>query len=302
VRLFRRLLLVLVLLLGIGAVWIYDRVRSLDTGRITPDVHVIYGLGSNVGVLRTDAGAIVVDTMAFRLQGERVREIAEHLAGGPVQAVINTHYHLDHTHGNPGFAPGTTILSTARTREHLLQRDAAYWSGAAGKTLPNVTFGDSHELRVGHKRVETFYLGRGHTDGDLVVLFVEDRVLHTGDLCFNGRYPNIDLEAGGSVQEWGDTLQRVLELDFDRVIPGHGPATDRAGLLRFQRFIQDLAAVAREAARNGQALDAFQRSAPLRADEGFEEMVIPFVMRLDRAFVLKRAWEEATGKVSADGR
>ena len=69
-----------------------------------------------------------------------------------------------------------------------------------------------------------------------------------GDLLFNGRYPSVDLEAGGSVEAWIATLDRALALDFDRVIPGHGPVTDRAGLLEFQRFIAELAEFASESA------------------------------------------------------
>jgi glyoxylase-like metal-dependent hydrolase (beta-lactamase superfamily II) len=302
VRIVARVLLVLVVVAAIGAIWLYGRVRGVETEVVAGDVSVIYGLGSNVGVLGTDAGAVVVDTMAFRMQGQRIREVAERIGGGPVQAILNTHYHLDHTHGNPGFAPGTTVVSTLRTKEHLVARDADYWTGGAEQTLPNVTFGESHELTVGGKTIRSFHVGRGHTDGDSVVLFVEDRVLHTGDLVFNGRYPNIDLEAGGSVREWSDTLGRVLELDFDKVIPGHGPQTDRAGVERFQRFVAELARLAQEAAAKGEGLETFQRSAPLRADQGFEAMRIPFVMNLDRAFVLKRAWEEATGAVKPDGR
>ena len=74
--------------------------------KVTDDVHMISGLGSNVGVLRTRDGALVVDTMTFAMQGRAIREHAEKLAG-PVQVLVNTHYHLDHTHGNPAFAPGT---------------------------------------------------------------------------------------------------------------------------------------------------------------------------------------------------
>ena len=87
------------------------------------------------------------------------------------------------------------------------------------------------------------------------MLFVEDRVLHTGDLFFNRRYPNIDLEAGGSVQQWAETLDRVLALGFDKVIPGHGPVTDRTGLLEFQRFIAELAEFASESAAAGKSLE-----------------------------------------------
>lgn len=297
-RILGRVLLVLALVCGVGAIWVYERVRGLEVEPVTSDVHMISGLGSNVGVLRTADGAVVVDTMTFRMQGQRVREIAERVGGGPVQAVINTHYHPDHTHGNPGFAPGTKVVATARTREHLLARDAEYWRGAAVETLPSVTFTGEHELRIGGKTIRSYHVGRGHTDGDLVVLFVEDRVLHTGDLVFNGRYPNIDLEAGGTVQGWGETLDRVLHLDFDRVIPGHGPVTDRAGVERFQRFVRELASVASDAAAKGQDLDEFVRNAPLRADEGFEAISVPFVLQLDRPFVLRRAFEEATRTVT----
>jgi glyoxylase-like metal-dependent hydrolase (beta-lactamase superfamily II) len=130
-----------------------------------------------------------------------------------------------------------------------------------------------------------------------VVLFVEDKVVHTGDLFFNGRYPNIDLEAGGSVREWVAAIDRVLELDFERVIPGHGPVTDREGLRGFQTFMRQLAEVGAEAARNNWSLDETEREGKLDADAGYEVMSIPFVIKMDRAFVVRRAWEEATGKV-----
>ena len=138
-------------------------------------------------VLRSERGAVVVDTMTFRMQGERIREAAEELAGGPVQTVINTHYHSDHTHGNPGFAPGSHVVATARTLEHLRTFDAGSWQGESAGTLPNDTFHDLHEMSLGDKTVRSYHLGRGHTDGDLVTLLVEDRVLVMGDQLFQGR-------------------------------------------------------------------------------------------------------------------
>jgi hypothetical protein len=79
------------------------------------------------------------------------------------------------------------------------------------------------------------------------------------------------------------------------VIPGHGPVTDRAGLVAFQKFMRQLALVGEEAARSGRSLAETQAHAALDADAGFAVMAIPFVMRLDRDFVVKRSWEEATG-------
>ncbi len=294
-RLWVRGAMIVAVLAALGAVWFYQQITDLEVTEVGPFVHAIHGLGSNVGVLRTDAGAVVVDTMTFRTQGAQIRELAEELGGGPVQAIINTHYHLDHTHGNPAFPSGIRVVATERTRAYLDAVDADYWSGAAAGTLPNETFANQHEITIADKTLRLVHPGRGHTDGDLVVLFVEDRVLHTGDLFFNGRYPNIDLEAGGSVREWVATIDRVLELDFDRVIPGHGPVTDREGLRQFQTFMRQLANAGDEALRKGWSLEQTRTEATLDADEGYEVMAIPFVMRLDRDFVLKRAWEEVSG-------
>jgi glyoxylase-like metal-dependent hydrolase (beta-lactamase superfamily II) len=287
----------LVLAAGIGALTVYDRVTSLEYERVAGDVHVIFGLGGNVGVLATESGAVVVDTMTFVTQGRRIRDLAEHLGGGPTQAIVNTHYHTYHTHGNPGFPLGTKVVATQRTRDYLFAFDPDSWTGEAESNAPNVTFDESLDLEIGGKTVRLLYLGRGHTAGDLVVLFVEDRVLHLGDLYFNGRYPNIDLEAGGSVAEWSRTLDRAMELDFDLVIPGHGPVTDRDGVRAFQRFLDELWTKASARARAGDSLEAAVKSVELREDEGYETMEIPFVLRLDRDFVVRRAWQEASGAV-----
>ncbi len=288
---------VLVALAGSLAVYLYNRITLLDHETVTDSVHVIYGVGGNVAVLRTQRGAVIVDTMTFPLQGRRIRELAERLGGGPTQAVVNTHYHADHTHGNPAWPAGTRIVATKRTRVYLERFDPTFWEDSAEGSAPNDLFTDRHELRIGDKTIRSFYLGRGHTGGDLVVLFVEDRVLHTGDLLFHRRYPNIDLEAGGSVQQWAETLERVLALDFEKVIPGHGPVTDRAGVLEFQRFIAEVAEFARVSAAAGKSLEETLSAANLEHDEAFEEMVFLYFYRYDRDFVIRRAWEEASGIV-----
>ena len=287
----------LVVAAGLGALIVYDRVTALDYQRVKGDVHVIFGMGGNVGVLATESGAVVVDTMTFVSQGRRIRDLAENLGGGPTQAVVNTHYHLDHTHGNPAFPLGTKVVATQRTRDYLFAFDPESWTGEAESNAPNVTFDESLDLEIGGKTIRLLHLGRGHTDGDLVVLFVEDRVLHLGDLFFNGRYPNIDLEAGGSVAEWSRTLDRAMELDFDLVIPGHGPVTDREGVRAFQRFLDELWTKASARARAGDSLEEAVASVELREDEGYETMEIPFILDLDRDFVVGRAWQEASGAV-----
>jgi glyoxylase-like metal-dependent hydrolase (beta-lactamase superfamily II) len=297
----RALLVLLILAAGV-AIYGYQRVATIRSERISDDVAVLFGAGGNVGVLRTDRGSVIVDTMTFRMQGERIREEAERLTGREVGVIVNTHYHRDHAHGNPGFPAGTRIVSTLRTRELLEAFDAEYWKGDAAGTLPTETFDTSYEIKLGNKTVQASHLGRGHTSGDLVVLFVEDRVIHVGDLLFNQRYPRIDLEAGGSIEQWIGTLDRVLAMDgYDRVIPGHGAVTDREGIRQFQSFLKELWQQVGVAVRENKSLDETLRSVQLTQDAGYEAIAVPLVMRRDRNSVVTSAWQEASGAIVPRG-
>ena len=139
-KMIRRAVVVAVLAIAVALIFGYRRATDLEVVQLTDDVHVIYGMGGNVAVLSTDRGALVVDTMTFRAQGARILELAEQLSGGPVQGIVNTHYHMDHTHGNPAFPPGTRVVATDRTLAYLKKLDANYWKGDAAGTLPNETF------------------------------------------------------------------------------------------------------------------------------------------------------------------
>ncbi len=112
----------------------------------------------------------------------------------------------------------------------------------AGKQpgLPQITFADEAQVFIGGKEVSAHHLGRGHTNGDAVILFPTERVLHTGDLFVNGSAPFIDYSAKGSIVEWDKTLDRVLQLDFDIVIPGHGPVAKKADLMKWRDSIAEL--------------------------------------------------------------
>ena len=291
----RRALLALVAIAVVLAAWVWYRVGRLDVQQVSDDLYVLTGVGGNVGVLVTDAGVVVVDTMALVRQGDAILARIRTLTAAPVVAILNTHYHLDHTHGNPAFAPGTRVVATANTLRHLRTRDQEFWHDPPARDLlPNETFEGAHELRLGGKTVRSFARGRGHTDGDLVVLFVEDRVLHAGDLIFNGHYPGIDLEAGGSAREWPATMERVLALDFDKVIPGHGPVTNREGFRAFQRFMRSLWEQTTAVADRGGSLDDALREVDL---EPFGLRRLWYAPQLGPSLVIRRAWEEAAGTV-----
>jgi cyclase len=224
--------------------------------------------------------------MTLPLQGNRIREIATELTDAEPVMIINTHYHLDHTHGNPAFAPGTRVLSTERTLSHLQALDTDFWTGDAAQLLPNETFSDRRRIVVGSKTIDLMHVGRGHTDGDLVVLLPDENAVHMGDLHFNRHYPNIDLEAGGSVRDWPMTLERVLEFEFEIVSPGHGATTDRDGIRQFQSFMAQLSQIGSDAAAQGTSLADTLQTDRLTAEEGYEPISFVVSLGLDRHFVL----------------
>ncbi len=280
------------------ASYVFVSIRSLDVEQISDDLYVLYGLGGNVAVLDTDEGTVIVDTMTLAYQGGQIKAKAEALTGKPVIAIINSHYHLDHTHGNPAFEAGTRVISTERTLHHLKETDLAYFEGEASKLLPNETFTENHRLTFGNKSLTLVSPGRGHTDGDLVVIFEEDKVVHMGDLLFNHHYPNIDLEAGGTVRGWPATLDAVLKLPFDKVIPGHGAVTDRAGILKFKAFMQQLSDIGEASVKEGISLEETIKTPLFTEDAGYEEIKLIIPIGLTREFVLQRAWEEANDAVT----
>jgi len=109
----------------------------------------------------------------------------------------------------------------------------------SGAALPVVTFNDEMTLHINGETVRTFHVAHAHTDGDSVVQFVNANVIHTGDLFFNGFYPFIDVQHGGSLRGMIDGVDRILALanDDTRIIPGHGPLGSRADLIAYRDML-----------------------------------------------------------------
>jgi cyclase len=117
-----------------------------------------------------------------------------------------------------------------------------------------VTFTQEAVVFLGGKEVRSRYFGRGHTNGDAFVYFPALRTLHTGDMMA-GTSPLIDYPGGGSLAEWTQTLDAVMQLDFDTVIPGHGPVTNKAGLKTYRDNVEKLRNRARQVIRGGGSQD-----------------------------------------------
>ncbi len=177
--------------------------------------------GGNVAVRVTDDGVIIVDNKfpySFDFITEQVRKITDQ----PIKYVLNTHHHDDHSGSNADFLPTAEVIAHKNARANIVRNNQP--------GPPRVIFADETAVFLGGAEVQMFHFGRGHTNGDAVAYFPNLRTVHTGDLIVFGQRldgstlsPFWDFGNGGSVLEWPATLTGLLALDFDTVIPGHGP-------------------------------------------------------------------------------
>ncbi len=243
--------------LGLAGLWlVWSQAQQpppapLTMEKVSANLYVIIGDGGNVAVMPTNEGVLVVDDK-FARDAPQIMEKIKSISDKPVKYVLNTHQHGDHTGGNDD-------MMTAQHAQILIHRNARD-NMVAGKMpgLPQIAFADEAQVFMDGKEVIAHHYGRGHTNGDSVILFPSERVLHTGDLFVNGSAPFIDYSAHGSIVEWDQTVDKVLKLDFDTVIPGHGPVAKKADLMKWRTTIATLRTRAKTACAGG-AADAGKR-------------------------------------------
>jgi len=152
------------------------------------------------------------------------------ISSQPIRYVLNTHHHDDHAGGNAQMA-----AAGAQLIQHRGAREATLKLNQPGPAP--VTYGDDISVTLGGKEVRARHFGRGHTGGDAVIYFPAYRTIHTGDLFLtNGAVslPYMDFAYGGSAVEWPGTLDKMLATEFSVAIPGHGPVSDRAGIVKWR--------------------------------------------------------------------
>ncbi len=207
-----------------------DKPAALDTIKIKDDLFVIHNdfVPGNTTVLVTNQGVVLVDDK-FEIDHDGIMAQLKKITNQPVKYVINTHYHADHSGGNAKLqALNAQVITSQQARDKMVE---VKQSGQANVTLEN-----SVRLFLGGKRIEVYRFGRAHTDGDIVVLFPDHRVLSAGDMfTFGDATPQlIDYAGGGSARDWTGTLDGALKLDFDQVVPGHGLVTTKQEMRKFR--------------------------------------------------------------------
>ena len=212
--------------------------RESRIQKVTGDLYMIAGEGGNVAAYVTSEGVVLVDDMYARNYADivtRVRTITDQ----PIRYVLNTHQHDDHAGGNVGaLAAGVEVIGHQNVRANMSRLNQP--------GLPRVTFTDEASVFLGGKEVRSYYFGRGHTNGDAIIYFPTERVIHAGDLFLArakgapGLHLYFDFANGGSAVEWTRTLDRAMKLDFETVIPGHGAVSTRSDLATWRSDIESL--------------------------------------------------------------
>lgn len=197
--------------------------------------------GGNIGVSVGEDGVILVDDQ-YAPQVPGILAAIRTISDAPLRFVLNTHWHGDHTGGNESMSgAGALIIAHDNVRRRLAAgmslRDIP---PAPSGALPVVTFDGSVTLHFNGMEIHAFHVPPAHTDGDSIVHFRDRDVIHAGDLYFNGLYPFIDTQSGGSMPGVIVAVERMLELcgPDTIVIPGHGPLSDCAGLRTYGGMLE----------------------------------------------------------------
>jgi len=217
-------------------------------------------LDLNVGAIVCEDGLLIIDTRAHHRQARELVEDLKAVSSLPVRWIINTHHHWDHTFGNGEFHE-VDIWGHERCKTNLADHGAAMLArvrkmspGQAADfdevliVPPNKTVGDAADVEFDGRLIEMRYLGRGHTDNDLVITIPDAGVVFAGDLIENGAPPSF---GDAFPLEWPETVEALADLVTDAVVPGHGPPTDRAFVDAQQADLVAVAKLARQRHADG---------------------------------------------------
>lgn len=264
----RGLLVTLMLLGGAAfaatAVWgqqqDFSKVQIKAT-KVSGNIYMLEGAGGNIGASIGEDGIVIVDDQYAPL-AEKIQASLKSLGitDKPVRFVINTHYHGDHTGGNAPFSnAGSTVIAQDNVRKRMATGGIA-GNGPGGSihrenqpaekaALPIITFEHEVTVHLNGEDIRALHFPAGHTDGDSIIFFSKDNVVHMGDDFVRYGFPFIDVNSGGSVQGMIAAMEKATaQLPADvKVIPGHGQLSTLDDVREFTKMLKETSAVVQKA-------------------------------------------------------
>ena len=245
---------------------------AIEPTPVAGSIHMLKGRGGNLGLCVGADGSFLVDDQYAPLT-DKIRAAITKIHPGPLRFVLNTHWHGDHTGGNENLGKAGVLVvahDNVRVRMSTEQFNAVFADTTPASppgALPVVTFSDAVTLHLNGEEIHAFHVAPAHTDGDAIVHFRRANVIHAGDIYFNGMYPFIDIDSGGSIRGVVAAVDRILALADaqTRIIPGHGALSSRTELESYRAMLAGVIEAIAPAVERGDTLEQVVASSPTAA-------------------------------------
>ncbi len=244
---------------------------QIKVTKVSGNIYMLEGAGGNIAASVGEDGIVIVDDQ-FAPLADKIQAALKELkiTDKPVRFVINTHYHGDHTGGNVPFnKAGSTLIAQDNVRKRLETGGTAGNGGSikmdvkpAEKTaLPIITFEHDVTVHLNGEDIRALHFPSGHTDGDSIIFFPKNNVVHMGDDFVRYGFPFIDVASGGSVQGMIDAMEKTTaQLPADvKVIPGHGALSNLDDVRAFTKMLKETSAVVQKALNDHKTLDQMKQ-------------------------------------------
>lgn len=254
---------------------------QIKVSKVSGNIYMLEGAGGNIAASVGEDGIVIVDDQ-FAPLADKIQAALKDLGvtTKPVRFVINTHYHGDHTGGNEPFNnAGATLIAHQNVRKRLETGGTAGNGGsikmeqkaASRNALPIITFEHDVTVHLNGEDIRALHFPSGHTDGDSIIFFPKNNVVHMGDDFVRYGFPFIDVASGGSVQGMIAATEKVAsELPADvKVIPGHGALSNMDDVKAFTKMLKETSAVVEKALDNHKTLEQMKQEKILAPWEKF---------------------------------
>jgi glyoxylase-like metal-dependent hydrolase (beta-lactamase superfamily II) len=244
---------------------------QIKVSKVSGNIYMLQGAGGNIAASVGEDGIVIVDDQ-FAPLAEKIQAALRNLGvtDKPVRFVINTHYHGDHTGGNVPFASsGSTVIAQDNVRKRLESGGTAGNGGSVKMdvkpsekaALPVITFEHDVTVHLNGEDIRALHFPAGHTDGDAVIFFPKNNVVHMGDDFVRYGFPFIDVASGGSVQGMAAAMERVAnQLPKDvKVIPGHGDLSNLDDVRAFVQMLKETSAAVQKAINDHKTLEQMKQ-------------------------------------------
>ncbi len=246
----------------------FDKVQ-ITSEQVSEHIYMLQGQGGNIGVSVGEDGIFLIDDQ-FAPLTEKIRASISKISDRKIRFVINTHWHFDHVGGNENFGgAGTVIVAHENVRRRMSTDQMIEFfnktvPAAPKNALPVITFTRDINFHLNGDEAHIYHVPNAHTDGDAVVFFKKENVIHTGDIYFSGFYPFIDMSSDGSVEGVIEAAKHMLSIidDDTKVIPGHGPLSNRAEFALYVEMLEAMRDRVSAYISDGKTLKEIQDLAP----------------------------------------